>query len=114
MHINEGGMAALVFQYPTDVIGKRFVNSLKGRYGSRGCWSRARNIVPKIRFDEFCTARNCSTATSLPVSDGIVRRKATLLRLLKRILGKPWPGLLPSFFMNERRLCVVLALELLN
>src|SRR6266849_913967 len=51
--IDEGGMAALVFQYPTDVVGKRFVDPLKG-IAVAGIVGREFAILsPKIRFDEF-------------------------------------------------------------
>ena len=52
--IDECGMAALVFQYPTDVVGKRFVDPLKG-IAVAGIVGREFAILsPKIRFDEFC------------------------------------------------------------
>ena len=47
-------MAAFVFQYPADVVGKRFVDRLKG-IAIAGIVGREFAVLsPKITFDEFC------------------------------------------------------------
>src|SRR6266566_1203107 len=52
--VDEGGRAAFVFEYPADVVGKRFVDRLKG-IAIAGIVGREFAILsPKIRLDEFC------------------------------------------------------------
>src|SRR5207302_6027049 len=52
--VDEAGMAAFVFKYPADVVGKRFVDRLKS-FAVVGIIGREFAILaPKITFDEFC------------------------------------------------------------
>jgi len=106
-------MAALVFQYPTDVVGKRFVDPLKG-IAVAGIVGREFAILsPRSDSTSSATARNCNTATSLSLSEGIGPAKAISVPFIKAKPGMAMAAPAAVILKNERRFCVDIVLELL-